>query len=101
MIAFLGNNNPNILCIENGIPLENIKSSFVIVKSYFCEDVFKWVDERRAMYASVIFKTVVLHYEDIEHRNLLSETSEFWAGNSKSHNAGQQYFFFVCFWCKH
>lgn len=88
MIVFLGNNNFNIFCIENGIFFENIKSSFVIVKSYFCEDVFKWVDERRVMYVFVIFKIVVLYYEDIEYRNLLSEIFEFWAGNSKLYNVG-------------
>lgn len=78
MIAFLWNNNPDVLQIENGVPLGYMKSSFGTVKGYFGEDIFKWIDERRAMYAFVIYiKTVVLHYKNTEHRNLLSETSEF------------------------
>lgn len=77
MIAFLWNNNPHVLQIENGVTLGNIKSNFVTVKGYFCEDIFKWIDERRAMYAFMIYiKIVVLHYNTV-HRNLLSETSEF------------------------
>lgn len=63
MITFLWNNNPDTLQIENGVPLGNIKSSFVIAEGYFCEDSFKWVDERRAMYAFVIYiKTVVFTF---------------------------------------
>lgn len=83
MIAFLWNNNPHVLQIENWAPLGNIKPSFVTVKGYFCEDIFNWIDDRRAMNAFVIYiKTVVLPYKNTEHRNLLSETSEFSAGNS-------------------
>lgn len=79
MIAFLWNNNPDVPLMENGVPLGNTKSSFVTFKGYSCEDIFKWVDEGRYMYASVIYiKIIVLQYKDIEHRNLLSETSEFW-----------------------
>ena len=75
------NNNADVPLIENEVTVGNIKPSFATFKGYSCEDIFKWVDDGRhvCVCASVIYiKVIVLHYRDIEHRNLLSETSEFW-----------------------
>ena len=45
------------------------------------------------MFAFVIYiQTVVLHYEMIEHRDLLRETPEFGAGNNSKSGNTEQYF---------
>ena len=81
MNAFLWNNNADVPLIENEVTVGKNKPSFATFKRYSCEDIFKWVNDGRHVYvcASVIYiKVIVLYYKDIEHRNLLSEISEFW-----------------------
>lgn len=77
MIAFLWNNNADIPLIENEVPVGNIKPSFATLKVTLAKifsNGLMMEDMCMCVHFCDYIKVIVLHYKDIEHRNLLSET---------------------------